>query len=196
MDRAQIIAHTKMYMDLLVQGIDPISKEKITGDSVVNQERMRKCFAFVSEILGELMDNNGFVAMTESDRERYKVVVSKAAFSLSEDQLHRIKVSSSPVSQNDFLKRVNRVVDANRMEKLSAKSMNAWLVAKGYVVESKEQAVINRTVRRPSEKSGQIGLCEHEVIDPKTGEIKTQIMFSLQAQAYLLEHIEEIARLK
>lgn len=196
MDKAHIIAHTKLYMDLLVQGVDPIGKEKITDDSVVLQERMKKCFAFVSELLDELMNNNGFVALTQEDAERCRVVVSKKAFSLDEEQIHRISVSAKPVSSNDFLKSINKAVDSRYMEKLSSKAVNAWLLSQGYVVESKEPATINRTIRRPSDKAEEIGIQEQEIVDAKTGEVKRQMMLDLQAQAYLLDHLEEIARCK
>ncbi len=196
MDKAHIIAHTKLYMDLLVQGIDPISKQRIAEDSVVLQERMKKCFAFVSEVFGEMLENNGFVALTEQDAQRCRVVVDKEAFSLSEEQIHEIAVSTKPISANEFLRRVNKVVDQRSMEKLSAKSVNAWLVSQGYVVESKFPVTINRTARRPSDKAAGIGIREEEIVDPETGETKRQMMLSLQAQAYLLEHLEEIARCK
>ena len=196
MDKAHIIAHTKMYMDLLVQGIDPISKQRITEDSVVLQERMKKCFAFVSEVFGEMLENNGFVALTEQDARRCRVVVSKAEFSLSEQQIHEISVSTKPISPNEFLRRINKVVDEQSMEKLSARSVNAWLVSQGYLVESKFPVTINRTARRPSDKAAGIGIREEETVDPQTGETKRQMMLSLQAQAYLLEHLEEIARCK
>ena len=196
MDKAHIIAHTKMYMDLLVQGIDPISKQKITEDSVVLQERMKKCFAFVSEVFGEMLENNGFVALTEQDAERCRMVVSKAEFSLSEEQIHQISVSTKPISANEFLKRINQVVDQRYMEKLSAKSVNAWLVSQGYMTKSKFPVTINRTAHRPSDTAAGIGIREEEIIDPQTGETKRQMMFSLQAQAYLLEHLDEIARCK
>lgn len=196
MDKARIIAHTKLYMDLLAQGIDPISKQRITDDSVVLQERMKKCFAFVSEVFGEMLENNGFVALTEQDAQRCRVVISKAEFSLSEEQIHEISVSTKPISPNEFLRRVNKVVDQQYMEKLSAKSVNAWLLSQGYIVESKFPATINRTVRKPSDTAAQIGIREEETVDPTTGEAKRQMVFSLQAQAYLLEHLEEITRCK
>ena len=49
-NKSQIIAHTKDYMDMLTQGIDPISRRKIEDDSVVLQPRMQKCFEFISEV--------------------------------------------------------------------------------------------------------------------------------------------------
>ena len=157
---------------------------------------MKKCFAFVSELLGELMNNNGFVALTQEDAERCRVVVSKKDFSLDEEQIHRISVSTKPVSSKDFLKSINKVVDSRYMDKLSSKSVNAWLLSQGYVVESKEPATINRTIRRPSDKAAEIGIQEQEIVDEKTGEVRRQIMLSLQAQAYLLDHLEDIARCK
>lgn len=193
MNKAQVIHHTKNYMDMLAQGIDPISKEKIEADSVVLQPRMQKCFAFVSEILDELINNNGFIALTSEDAVRYEVVSKKAPFSLHEDQIHRISVSAKPVTPNTFLNNINRVVDGKRMDKLSIKSVNAWLLAQGLIIETKEPTMINKTIRRPSSTSSQIGIQEQEITDSKTGELKKQMVFTLQAQAYLLEHLNEIA---
>ena len=193
MNKTQIIGHSKNYMDMLAQGVDPISKEKIEADSVVLQPRMQKCFAFVAELLDELIKNNGFVALTSEAAVRYEVVEKKSAFSLSEDQIHRISVSAKPITPNTFLNNINRVVDGKRMEKLSSKSINAWLLAQGYIIETKEPTMINKTVRRTSERSSEIGIQEQEVTDAKTGEIKKQMVLTLQAQAYLLEHLEEIA---
>lgn len=193
MNKAQVINHTKNYMDMLAQGVDPISKEKIEADSVVLQPRMQKCFAFVAEILEELIKNNGFVALSSEDAVRYEVVEKKSAFSLSKEQIHRISVSSKPITPNTFLNNINKVVDGKRMEKLSSKSINAWLLSQGFIIETKEPMMINKTIRRPSERSSEIGIQEQEVTDAKTGEIKKQMVLTLQAQAYLLEHLDEIA---
>ena len=126
--KTQLIEHTKNYMDMLAQGVDPISKMKIEMDSVVLQPRMQKCFAFVAEIFDELIKNNGFIALDPEDANRYEVVEKKSSFSL-----------------------------------------------------------------RPSNRSSEIGLQEQESVDPKTGELKKQMVFTLQAQAYLLAHLDDIA---
>ena len=72
--KTQLIEHTKNYMDMLAQGVDPISKMKIEMDSVVLQPRMQKCFAFVAEIFDELIKNNGFIALDPEDTNRYEVL--------------------------------------------------------------------------------------------------------------------------
>ena len=78
------------------------------------------------------------------------------------------------------------------MEKLSIKSVNAWLQKRGYILQGKTQAVINKTVWMPSAEARQLGIDEIDVPDPKTGEIKHQLMYSTQAQEFLLAHLEEI----
>ena len=195
MNKAQIIRHTKNYMDMLAQGVDPIRNEKIEADSVVLQPRMQKCFAFVAGLLDELIMNHGFVALTSGDAVCYEVIKKKSAFSLSEEQMYRISVSAKPITPNAFLNNINRVVDHAQMEKLSIKSINAWLLAQGFITETKEPAMINRTIRRPTDKSSEIGIQEEEITDAETGEIKRRMVLTLQAQAYLLDHLNEIASL-
>ena len=193
MDKVQVLNHTKNYMDMLAQGVDPISHERIEADSVVLQPRMQKCFAFVAGILDEMIKNHGFIALSSDDAVRYEVIEKKSAFSLSREQVHRISVSAKPVTPYAFLNNINRVVDGKRMEKLSSKSINAWLLAQGLIIETKEPAMINRTIRRLTDKSSEIGIQEEEITDAKTGEVKKRMVLTLQAQAYLLEHLDEIA---
>lgn len=192
MNRAQIIVHTKSYMDMLSQGIDPISREKITGDSVVLQERMQKCFAFVAALLDELIQNNGFVPLSPNDAARYEIVERKTPFSLTHEQLSRVFLSGEPVAPGVFLKRINRLVDESRMEKLSLRNVNAWLLEQGYITESKETATINKTVHTPAPCAAEIGIKEQELVDPETGELKKKLVLTREAQAHLLAHLDEI----
>ena len=89
--------------------------------------------------------------------------------------------------------RLQTQVDGKRMERLSIKSINAWLLAQGLIAETKEPTTIQRTIRRPVGKSSEIGIQELEITDAKTGEIKKRMVLTLQAQAYLLDHLDEIA---
>jgi hypothetical protein len=79
------------------------------------------------------------------------------------------------------------------MEKLSIKSISDWLNSQGYIAEGKMPAVINRTIWKPTQLAQQIGFTEMDVPDANTGEMKQQLMYSSQAQQFLLAHMEEIA---
>ena len=207
MNKRQIIQHAKNYLDLLAAGVDPISKESAAEDSVASRPQMQKCFQFVSAILGEVLENNGLVLLdTEEGQPQkpasvpvtvngnsYELVRKKAAFSITPEQRRAVFIARQPVTPYVFLKNVNRVVNAETMEKLSIKSVNAWLQKKAYVTEGKTQTVINKTVWKPTRFAEQIGISEIDIPDAKTGEIKRQLMFSAQAQQFLLDHMEEIA---
>ena len=196
MNKAQLIAHTKNYMDMLSKGVDPLTGEAVENDSALNQPRLQKCFAYVSELLDELLQGNGFVALYPEDAGRYEVVEKKVPFAPSQEALQALPQINQPLTPNAFLKYINRAVDEKRMEKLSSTSVNAWLLARGFVTESKEPATIHKTVRRPSPSAAKIGIYEQEIIDEFTGESRMVMLFSPEAQRYMLAHISEISATK
>ncbi|MBE6648121.1 MAG: hypothetical protein E7614_01215 [Ruminococcaceae bacterium] len=51
MKEIDIIKHAKSYMDMLSKGINPITKKEYSETSDLNNERLIKCFEFVSVIL-------------------------------------------------------------------------------------------------------------------------------------------------
>ena len=88
---------------------------------------------------------------------------------------------------------MNRTVNVADMEKLSIKSVSDWLKSNGYIAEGKTPTIINKTVWKPTQLAQQIGFTEIDVPDANTGEMKQQLMYSSQAQQFLLAHMEEIA---
>lgn len=194
MNREQLIAHTQKYMLALSQGVDPISGLPIQEGDAAAQPRLKKCFAYVAELLGELLDGRGYLPLTDEDAARCTLRVRKLPFALSKEQICRVPVSDEALSLNAFLKNVNRAVDARQMERLPLRAINAYLAAQGYVVETREPETVQRLCRRPSESSAAIGLAETEVTNPKTGEIKRQLTLSMRGQDYLLAHLDEIAQ--
>lgn len=193
MDKLRVILRAKAYMDMLANGIDPISGEAVQSDSALQQERLQKCFAFVSDILDEIVQTNGIVALPPTeDSVGYVATKRKATFSITPQQRGKMWVSASPIIPSAFVKNVNAVIDTENMEKLSIKSINTWLIKQGYLAESKVKAVINRSVKTTTPISDQIGIIEQTVVDNKTGEAKTQLLFTQQAQEFLLDNIDKI----
>ncbi|MBR4500615.1 MAG: hypothetical protein IKP22_01795 [Clostridia bacterium] len=206
MNKRRIIQHAKNYLDLIAAGTDPISQETIGEDSVASRPQIIKCFQFVSAILQEVLENNGLVLLDTDEAAQqtpaavpvsvngasYELVRKKAAFSLTPEQKKEVMISRLPITPAAFLKNVNQRINSGEMEKLSIRSVNAWLQKNGYITQGKIQTVMNRTVWMPSPEARQLGINETEVPDPKTGEIKRQLMYSAQAQEFLLSHLEEI----
>ncbi|MCM1363778.1 MAG: hypothetical protein NC122_01245 [Faecalibacterium sp.] len=193
MDKLQVIQRAKSYMDMLAKGIDPISGELVENDSTLQQERLQKCFSFVSEILDEIIKTNGIVTLPATEfSQGYVVVKKKAVFSINKQQRSGIRITSNPILPSFFLKNINSVVDTETMEKLSLTTVNKWLLQREYLSESKVPTVINKTVKIVTPLSAQIGIIEQTVVDSKTGEAKQQILFSRQAQEFILDNIKSI----
>lgn len=193
MDKLQVIQRAKSYMDMLSQGIDPISGELIENDSTLQQERLKKCFSYVSGILDEIIKTNGIVAMPVSKfSQEYTMARKKSAFSLNQQQRRNIHISNSPIIPSAFIKNINSVVNVEMMEKLSLKTINKWLLKQGYLSEQKVPTVVNKNVKTITSTSANIGVIEQTIVDQKTGEAKTQVFFSRQAQEFILDNIESI----
>ena len=63
-----MIMRAKSYMDMLSNGIDPISGNDVPEDTILAQERLRKCFSFVSEILEEAVSQYGLISLPENEK--------------------------------------------------------------------------------------------------------------------------------
>lgn len=205
MDKLRIIQHAQGYMDKLSNGIDPISGNPVPEDSTLQQERLRKCFGFVAEILEELIQNNGTVLLSRTQN-TIPVSVEESegppVESISNDhpvvlitpqQVQSIEISSAPILPSAFVKKIGAVVDANAKKKVSLARINRWLLKQGYLAETKVRTIVNKSIKVTTPLSAEIGVVEHLVVDKKTGEAKPQLFFSEDAQKFILNNINNIA---
>lgn len=200
MNKRRVIQHAKGYLDLLSKGIDPISQKEVDPASIVAEPRLQKCFAFVSDLLDELLANDGHVALLydgadappNASAPQYELVRKKDPFRLSQAQRGRVMIAKGPVTPITFVNHINRVIDSEAMEKLSIKSINTWLLKNEYISQTKQPAVITKTVMKPMLKAVDIGIEEAETTDPKTGEIKSRIVLTQKAQQFLLDNLDRI----
>ena len=61
MTELEAMQRAKMYLDKLAQGIDPITNQEVPEDSVLNNVRLARCFFYVSDVLGKVIDNGGVI---------------------------------------------------------------------------------------------------------------------------------------
>ncbi|MGX8705753.1 MAG: dual OB domain-containing protein [bacterium] len=187
-NRRRVIEHAKGYMDQLAQGIDPINQTSMDSST-----RLKKCFAFVSEILEELLAHDGFVMLNdENGAPQYELVRKKTPFQLPPDRRRQIYLPAEPVTPSAFVNQINRQIDAAAMEKLSVTQINAWLLKRRYVTGSKRFAMIRRTVLEPTPKGQALGITADKAVDPETGEIKPRVVLTRNAQRFLLDNLDRI----
>ena len=59
MTELETIQRAKMYMDKLAKGINPIDDTPVPENDAINNVRLSKCFAFVSDVLKRIVENGG-----------------------------------------------------------------------------------------------------------------------------------------
>lgn len=193
MEKIELVERAKMYLKLLGDGVHPVTGAKIPGDSAFMDEKVRRCFSFISQVLDEYIELSAKVENLESEKEKTTIVVpKKQAFYITREQCDGIKLSKEPLTILAFMKNINSVIDSDSMEKLTSTRINKWLSKRGLVTTATVRTVVSKTVYKPSEFATKIGILEEEVLDKKSGEVKGQIKLGESAQLFIIENLEEI----
>lgn len=193
MEKTELIERAKMYLKMLGDGVHPVSGVRIPEDSAFMDERVKRCFEFISQILDEYVELSGKVAKLETAKEEKIVVLpQKQSFSITREQCDSIKLSKEPIGLLSFMKNVNSVIDSQTTEKLTSTRINKWLSKRGLITSAKVQTLVSKTVYKPSELALKIGIVEEDSVDKKSGEVKSQIKLSESAQLFIIENLEEI----
>ena len=193
MEKIELIERAKMYLKLLGDGVHPVTGDVIPEDSVFMDEKVKRCFSFISQVLDEYVELTGKVEKLESEKEKTTIVVPKKQdFSITQEQCDNIRLSKEPITVLSFMKNINSVIDSDSMEKLTSTRINKWLSKRGLVTTEKVQTMVSKTVYKPSDFAMKIGIVEEEVVDKKSGEVKAQIKLGESAQLFIIENLEEI----
>ena len=193
MEKIELIERAKMYLKLLGDGVHPVTGDVISEDSAFMDEKVKKCFSFISQVLDEYVELSEKVEKLEKEKEKTTIVVPKKQdFSITQEQSDNIKLSKEPITVLSFMKNINSVIDSDSMEKLTSTRINKWLSKRGLVTTEKVQTMISKTVYKPSDFAMKIGIVEEEIVDKKSGEVKAQIKLGESAQLFIIENLEEI----
>ena len=193
MEKIELVERAKMYLKLLGDGVHPVTGDMIPGDSAFVDEKVKRCFSFISQILDEYIELSEKVEKLESQKEKNTIVVpKKQEFAITQEQCGNIRLSKEPITILSFMKNINSVIDSDSMEKLTSTRINKWLTNRGLVTTGKVQTIVSKTVYKPSDFAIKIGIVEEETVDKKSGEVKAQIKLGESAQLFIIENLEDI----
>ena len=193
MEKIELVERAKMYLKLLGDGVHPVTGDVIPGDSAFMDEKVKRCFSFISQILDEYVELSDKVEKLESEKEKTTIVVpKKQEFSITQEQCDSIRLSKEPITVLSFMKNINSVIDSSSMEKLTSTRINKWLTNRGLITTGKVQTIVSKTVYKPSDFAIKIGIVEEEIVDKKSGEVKAQIKLGESAQLFIIENLEDI----
>lgn len=185
MTEIEKMQRAKDYMDMLANGIDPISGMSFEEDAVLNHVRLSRCFFYVSDVLRQVIENGGVGRRTAARQS------ALPPFSLSMELRERVEITEDPVVISKFTDRLNQLVDLTAMKKLSYLPFTVWLLDKGFLFE---EIINGKKRKKPSQTGLQIGI-KSEMREGQYGEYMT-ILYTQHAQRFLLEHLDEILEMQ
>lgn len=127
MDELKVTMQAKAYLDALARGIDPISGEKLPEDTVLNQERLSRCFAYVSKQLQEKIEDEWFQRSCETWREAL----------LASGTLEHVPYSKEPLSLRELLEALGFSGASDSAKKLPQVAVLEWLAREGFLEAEK-----------------------------------------------------------
>lgn len=167
------ISKAKNVLLKIADGIDPVSGKPIETTDFLKDERIKRCFVFVAEVLGR------YIRGRESDERR---------FVITDEEKAKVVLPEGKIGTTQFIRCVNTYIDLTRSKKLTAVNLNKQLKKKGILGEKTTSKGGTRTVA--NENSINYGFeTETRTYGNKTYDI---ILLNDDGKRYLLDNLQSI----
>ena len=185
MTELETIQRAKMYMDKLTKGINPIDDTPVPENDAINNVRLSKCFAFVSDVLKRIVENGGMPQPAA-------ITSAKAAFYLPELRKREFAFSDEPIPISEIAKRINSLIDVNAMDKITYQQIRAWLATNGILEDA--ATISGGRTKHPTELGKSMGI----FVEKRTGaDGEYQIvLYNRSAQQFILDNIEAMSPMR
>jgi len=163
----------QMYIDKLANGINPITNLEVPEGECINDVRISRCLFFVSDILNQIVDNNGN---------------KKLPFQISDEQLSRYEFSDDPIPITEIVQRINYLADSPLMKKLTYNNIASYLENYGYLELTTQED--GKSARRPTDKGISLGI----VVEERFGKNGVHYVngYNVEAQRFIIDNFQSI----
>jgi hypothetical protein len=175
-DEKQILARARDYMKQLSEGRDPLTGRAVDGDSVLDEQRMRRCFAFVAAYIQRELERG-------SDDVQYFFPDGNAIDAL---------VSEEDVVAADFYERLATAATDAGLRSVTPRQINHFLLREGVVDGRVESVFVERRVLRANERSEEVGIYDKPRLSARTGAMTHTLMFPPETQRWILKCLPDI----
>lgn len=162
----------------LANGINPLNGNAVKEDDIVNNVHVSRCLFYVADILGRYS-----VKKPKSNR--------NAPFDLSALQIEKYNYMDA-ISISVFAREIQKLLPET-MQSVSYNAMSKWLIQQGLLQESSPDSE-GHTYKIATPKGNSIGIYSEE--RENNGRHYMGTLYNIQAQKFLIEHLEEISRIQ
>lgn len=180
MTEVEKIAYTRMYIEKLANGINPLTDQAVPDTDLINNVRISRCLFYVSDLLRQLEDQGGIPTKKKKEK--------KLPFQLSYEKRSDFGFSENPIPISEIAKRINDLIDAEQMTKLSYKHISDWLIEIGALSVTTETD--GKTVKYPTPRGKELGI----LTERREGQNRTYtvIVYNRAAQQFILDNLDAV----
>lgn len=165
----------------MADGINPTTGENVADDDMVNNVRITRCLYYVSDILRQVIANNGVIEKKPSSSGK------KSGFFMTDEQRTAFTVFDHPVYLRDLVEKVNMLTEINNCKKFAAKWVTAYFVSIGLLVVDEELGS-----KFATEAGRELGIVSERKRSPYTPKDYWTNLYSPEAQRFIIDNIEAI----
>ena len=169
----ELLKRAKMYIDDMSNGINPISKAKVSKDDLINNPRISKCLFYVSCILNDYLVKE---LRKNATKEFYLTEDEKKNFVYNEDLI-----------VSNLAKKISELKASDDMKNLKCTSINNWLLSLGYL-KVVEQDGKNKKV--PTQMGEKLGMYT-QVRNGYRGRYEV-VLYNKNAQTFIMDNLDKI----
>lgn len=179
MTELEKMQRAKMYIDKMANGINPIDNTTAGETDIINNIRISRCLFYVSDVLRQVIENNGVISKTKS---------KKSQFFLSDESISKFAFSSTPIPISEVAKRLNNLADLEVCNKIKYSSITSWLISIN-ALETRE-TTDGKSIKRPTQRGQELGI----TTETRTGMNGDYIVvvYNNKAQQFIIDNLEAI----
>lgn len=182
MTELETMMRARQYIESLANGKNPLTGENVKDDDIINNIRISRCLFYVSGVLQKVIDNGGEVQKVKSKKSQ------REEFNLTDEQKSNLKPDKLSLSSSKITALINDQIDAEKVKKLKATTLNNWLMSIGLLTE--ETTPIGKTKKIPTSDGEMLGLSETEFTDNR-GSVK-YVIYNTNAQQFIFDNIDSV----
>ena len=175
MTELDTMKRAQMYVQKMAEGINPLTDEAVEDSDMINNVRISRCLYYVSDILKQVIANNGVVGSKPS---------SNIPFFITDEQRAQLVPFGRPVFAKELVEKINEITAENRCKKFAARWITEYFVSLGML----EEVYNGKTA---TESGKEFGIVTESRISMRGSEYPVN-KYTPDAQRFILDNLDAI----
>lgn len=175
MNELDTMKRAQLYVQKMAEGINPLTDEAVEDSDMVNNVRISRCLYYVSDILKQVIANNGVVGSKPS---------SNIPFFITDEQRAQLVPFDRPVFAKELVERINEITAENGCKKFAARWITEYFVSLGML----EEVYNGKTA---TESGKEFGIVTESRISMRGSEYPVN-KYTPEAQSFIFDNLDSI----